>query len=187
MDGRPITEALARAERGEPGAQEALWDLVYADLKQLAAARLARLKPGQTLQATALVHEAWVRLGGDDPKEWQGRAHFFGAAARSMRNILVDQARRKQSLKRNEGRTAQPMTSEMAADEVASQIDMLALDEALDALQDEFERPAQIVMLRFFAGLSIAEIAELLGVTTRTVDRDFLFARTWLRRFMDQQ
>lgn len=184
MDVQPITAALARVESGEPGADEALWQLVYRDLKQIANLRLARLPPGQTLQATALVHEAWVRLSREQQSGWQGRSHFFAAAARSMRNILVDQARSKQRLRRNAGRKAEPLGDDVAAVEALPAVDMLALDEALDALASEYERPARVVMLRYFAGLELADIAELLQVTTRTVDRDFLFARTWLRGHM---
>ncbi|MEZ6036777.1 MAG: ECF-type sigma factor [Planctomycetota bacterium] len=184
MSSEPITQALDRIGRGEPGADAALWELVYGDLKRLASGRLAALRPGETLQATALVHEAWVRLGAGASQSWQNRAHFFGAAARSMRNILVDEARKKQRLRRNSGQQPEQLSLEIAAQTGADQIDMLALDEALTALQAEFERPARVVMLRYFAGLEIGEIAEMLEVTTRTVDRDFLFARTWLRRQM---
>lgn len=187
MTSKPITVALARVERGEPGASEELWDLVYQDLKQLAAARLGRLGPGQTLQATALVNEAWIKLGAEGAQGFDGRAHFFGAAARAMRNILVDQARRKGRLRRNAGRQPVTLTADLAAADVAPPTDMLALDEALTAFAKEYERPARVVMLRFFAGLSIPKIAELLGVTSRTVDREYLFARTWLRRFLDRE
>ena len=181
MDAEPITIALARVENGEPGADDALWQLVYRQLKQIANLRLSRLPPGQTLQATALVHEAWVRLAAQQQPGWGGRGHFFAAAARSMRNILVDQARRKQRLRRNGGIAPEPLAGEVAAADALPPVDLLALDEALDALAQEYERPARVVMLRYFAGLSIAEIAELLQVTPRTIDRDFLFARTWLR------
>ncbi|MCB9877833.1 MAG: sigma-70 family RNA polymerase sigma factor [Planctomycetes bacterium] len=186
MSGNPITLALERAERGDPGADEALWQLVYGDLKQIAAARLRQLRPGETLQPTALVHEAWVRLGAGDNQNWQNRAHFFGAAARSMRNIIVDEARRKLRLRRNAGQAPQTLGPEVAAPAGADQIDVLQLDEALNALQAEYDRPARVVMLRYFAGLDPAEIAELMQVTRRTVDRDFLFARTWLRRHMNR-
>ncbi len=186
MTQKPITLALARVERGEPGASEALWEIVYQDLRELAAARLGRLAPGQTLQATALVHEAWVRLGGNEPQSFDGRAHFFGAAANAMRNILVDEARRKGRLRRNAGEVPATLTADIAADEQGGLLDVLALDEALTAFAKEYERPARIVMLRFFAGLDIARIAELLDITTRTVDRDYLFARTWLRRFLSR-
>ncbi|HEX5051294.1 MAG TPA: ECF-type sigma factor [Planctomycetota bacterium] len=186
MISKPVTVALARVERGEPGASEELWELVYQDLKQLAAARLGKLGPGQTMQATALVHEVWMRLGGEAPQSFDGHAHFFGAAANAMRNILVDQARKKGRLRRNAGQKPATLTSDVAIDDGGSPVDLLALDEALTALTKEYERPAKIVMLRFFAGLTIPKIAELLGVTSRTIDREFLFARTWLRRFLSQ-
>jgi RNA polymerase sigma factor (TIGR02999 family) len=186
MSSTAVTIALARVERGEEGASEELWRLVYEDLRQLAAARLGRLSPGQTLQATALVHEVWVRLGADSPPSFESRAHFFGTAANAMRNILVDQARKKHRLRRNAGQKAATLTADLVADLRAEDpkdaVDMLALDEALDAFAKEYERPARVVMLRFFAGLTIEQVAEVLGVTGRTVDREYLFARTWLRR-----
>jgi RNA polymerase sigma factor (TIGR02999 family) len=186
VDVRPITLALERAARGEPGADQALWDLVYSDLKQLAASRLRALQPGQTLQATALVHEAWMRLNEVGTRAWESRAHFFGAAARSMRNILVDHARHQRRLKRGGQQRPQALSTDLAAKDEDLAVDLLALDEALDALGEQYERPARIIMLRFFAGLPLEEIAEMLGITTRTVDRDLLFARTWLRRFLDR-
>lgn len=190
MPSPDVTLALLRLERGEKGASEELWRLVYEDLKQLAAARLARLGPGQTLQATALVHEVWVRLGGDTPPSFESRAHFFGAAANAMRNILVDQARKKHRLRRNEGQKAATLTTDLVADlraeDPTDAVDMLALDEALDAFAKEYERPARVVMLRFFAGLTIEQVAEVLAVTSRTVDREYLFARTWLRRHLSR-
>jgi len=184
MPPNPITLALERVERGDENAHEALWELVYAELKRMAAARMAALKPGQTLQPTALVHEAWVRLGAGEGR-WQGRTHFFGAAARSMRNILVDDARRRGRLRRNPGHEVQALPSELLDATGRDELDMLALDEALNELQAEYDRPAQVVMLRFFAGLELEEIAEALEVTRRTVDRDWLFARTWLHRFLN--
>lgn len=186
MSTNPITHALDRARRGEQGADAALWELVYGDLKRLAAGRLAHMKPGETLQATALVHEAWVRLGAGQEQEWQNRAHFFGAAARSMRNIVVDEARRKQRLRRNGGQRLEDLGPELTAATGMDRIDLLTLDEALTALQADYERQAQVVMLRFFTGLDLGEIAEVLQITRRTVDRDFLFARTWLRRHMNR-
>lgn len=184
MKSQPITNALSRLERGEEGAAEELWALVYEDMKQLASSRLRKLEPGQTLQATALVHEVWIRLNDGNSHDWEGRAHFFGAAARSMRNILVDRARYKQRLKRNSGAAPQELDAELVADDSASDIDVLALDEALDALARDYDRPARVVMLRYFAGLTIPQIADVLEVGARTVDREFLFARTWLRRYL---
>ncbi|MBK8098375.1 MAG: sigma-70 family RNA polymerase sigma factor [Planctomycetes bacterium] len=184
MESKPITLALARVERGEPGAGDELWQLVYQDLRQLAAARLGKLGSGQTMQATALVHEVWMRLGGDTPPTFEGRAHFFGAAANAMRNILVDHARHKGRLRRNAGEQPATLITELAIGDDGSAVDMLALDEALTAFGKDYERPARVIALRFFAGLTIPQIADLLGVTTRTIDRECLFARTWLRRFL---
>lgn len=186
MSSQPITLALERAARGEEGAHEVLWELVYPELKRMASARIARRRPGETLQATALVHEAWMRLGVEDRPGWEGRAHFLGAAARSMRNIIVDQARRRQRRGGDGGEELPIDFGEVSAAAGADRLDMLALDEALTALEAQFERPARVVMLRFFAGLELGEIAELIHVNRRTVDRDWLFARTWLRRFLDR-
>ncbi|MFT4842738.1 MAG: RNA polymerase sigma factor (TIGR02999 family) [Planctomycetota bacterium] len=186
MATHPITVALERAGRGEPGADAELWQLVYGELKGIAAARLVMLRPGETLQATALVHEAWIRLQGDELPGWQSRAHFFGAAAQSMRNILVDEVRRKHRLRRNAGKAPVELSVELTAATTVDQIDLVALDGALTALAKEYERPARVVMLRYFAGLELGEIAEVLEVTVRTVNRDFLFARTWLRRQMSR-
>ncbi|MEM8710501.1 MAG: ECF-type sigma factor [Planctomycetota bacterium] len=182
----PITHALERAESGEPGATDELWQLVYDDLKRIASGRLAKLGSGETLQATALVHEAWMRMGGTDQAAWKGRAHFFGAAAVSMRNILVDQARAKNSLRQNSGARPKDLSIEIADVGGTDPGELLALDEALTALAKDFDRPARIVMLRYFAGLTIVEIADLMEVSSRLIDREFLFARTWLRRFMEK-
>jgi RNA polymerase sigma factor (TIGR02999 family) len=181
----PITRVLARMAVGESGAAEQLLPLVYDELKSLARARMARLPAGQTLQATALVHEAWLKLGGDQPKPFQDRAHFFGAAARAMRNILVDQARAKATRKRGGGQDRAEVTPDLAVVEDVPTTDLLALDEALTALEREHGRPAQVIMLRYFAGLDMEDIAVTLGVTSRTVERDWRFARAWLRRVLD--
>ena len=144
---------------------------------------MAKLAPGQTLQATALVNEVWMRLDGEGHRGWKSRRHFFAAAATSMRNILVDQARRKQALRRSGAREPALEPDLVPGTEVGvDALDVLALDEALTALAVDFERPARIAQLRFFTGLPIAEIAELEDLDPRTVDRDLLFARTWLRR-----
>lgn len=126
-----------------------------------------------------------MRLGGGE-QNFDGRAHFFGAAANAMRNILVDQARKKRRLRRNGGAAPAMLTADIAVEQPGSPLDLLALDEALTEFAKDYERPARIVMLRFFAGLDIPRMAELLGVTTRTVDRDYRFARTWLRRFLSR-
>jgi RNA polymerase sigma factor (TIGR02999 family) len=190
MESGQITIALGRAERGEAGASEELWKLVYDDLKGIAARRCAALKPGDTLQATALVNEAWMRLQSDVPREWDGRAHFFGAAAVSMRNILVDQARKKQSLRRGGGARPAELDIEIAdlgQGEEDNPEQIIALDEAMNVLATRFERPAKIMMLRYFAGQSVLEVAELLGISDRLVERESLFARTWLRDFIDRR
>jgi RNA polymerase sigma factor (TIGR02999 family) len=186
MDTRPITRALQRAARCEPDAQEDLWALVYEHLRGIAASRLRLLQPGQTLQATALVHEAWIRLNKHGSLDWQDRGHFFSAAARSMRNILVDHVRTSQRQKRGGGKPREALPETLIADAGLSGVDLLALNEALEALAGEFERPARILEMRFFAGMDIDEIATIFEVTPRTVERDLRFARTWLRCHMDR-
>jgi RNA polymerase sigma factor (TIGR02999 family) len=175
-----VTRILDALAAGNEAATAELLPLVYADLRELAASRMARLAPGQTLQATALVHEAYVRLVGASDPGWQGRAHFFGAAARAMRNILADHLQRKNSLKqgghwkRVGDDTAAEISSEGPSD------DMLAVEEALGDFEREFPRKAEVVTLSFFGGLTMPEIAEVLGTSTRTVERDWRFAKAWL-------
>ena len=187
MQSGPITEALARSTRGLPGAQEALWELVYGQMRDLAESRLRTLPAGQTVQATVLVHGAWMRLQGSGDLGWDGRAHFFGAAARAMRNILVDHARARHRLKRGGGLAADELTVSLADQTGPDPLDLLALDEALDALAADHPESAEILLLRFFGGLESEEIAELRGVSRRTIDRELLFGRSWLRRFLDRQ
>jgi RNA polymerase sigma factor (TIGR02999 family) len=152
---------------------------VYDELRRLAAALTQQLRPGQTLQATALVHEAYLRLVGDKDPGWQGRRHFFGAAARAMRQILIEQARRKGSHKHGgQGRRIE-LADGMAFIEPPAD-DLLALDEAIRKLQDDKPHLAEIVMLRYFTGLSVEETADVLGESVRTVYRDWRHARTWL-------
>jgi len=175
-----VTRLLSAAAQGRPEASRELLPLVYADLRKLAAARMARLAPGQTLQATALVHEAYVRLVGSTDPGWQGRAHFFGAAARAMRDILADHLQRKASLKRGGHfrRVGENTAAELSCDGPSD--DVLAVEEALEELEREYPRKAEVVTLSFFGGLTAAEIAEVLGLTARTVERDWRFARSWL-------
>jgi len=175
-----VTRILDAVNAGEKGASAELLPLVYSDLRRLAAGRMAQLGPGQTLQATALVHEAYVRLVGSTDPGWQGRAHFFGAAARAMRNILADHLERKRSLKR--GGHFRPAGEETAAElscEGPSD-ELLSVEEALEQLEREYPRKAEVVTLMFFGGLSAPEIAEVLGLSVRTVERDWRFAKSWL-------
>jgi RNA polymerase sigma factor (TIGR02999 family) len=177
----PITRALNAAQAGDGRAAAELLPLVYAELRDLARGLLSRLPAGQTLQPTALVHEAYLRVAGGADPGWDGRRHFFGSAARAMRQILVDQARRKAALKRGGG----GRRSDIDPDDLAIQppdVDVIALDEALDRLEAEDPRKAQIVMLRYFAGLTIPETAETLGVSTATVEREWRYSRVWLFR-----
>jgi len=175
-----VTQILVAVSSGEMGASAELLPLVYGDLRKLAAARMGQLGPGQTLQATALVHEAYVRLVGSTDPGWQGRAHFFGAAARAMRDILADHLQGKGTLKR--GGHMRRVGEDTAA-EVSSQgpsDDVLAVEEAHQGLEREYPRKAEVVTLMFFGGLAVAEIAEVLGLSARTVERDWRFAKAWL-------
>jgi RNA polymerase sigma factor (TIGR02999 family) len=173
---------LTAVGRGDLRAAEQILPLVYAELRQLAAQRLAREAPGQTLQPTALVHEAYVRLvGGGQPQDWGGRAHFFAAAAEAMRRILIDLARRKQSRKRGGGLARRDLDGiDPAAPEEPDEL--LALDEALTRLAAIDPRAAELVRLRFYAGLPLPEVAGLLGVSPRTAARTWAYARAWLHQ-----
>lgn len=174
-----ITNVLEAIERQEPSAGEELLPLVYDELRHVAAAELAREPPGQTLQATALVHEAWLRLAGASPRQWEGQKHFFAAAARAMRRILIDNARRKQRLKRGAGREPVDIDQIEVAEPLPSD-DLLALDEALTLLTEHDREAAELVQLRFFAGLTQQQAADLLGISRRTADRTWAYARAWL-------
>ena len=170
---------LGEVEQGKTRASERLLPLVYDELRRMAAARLARLPPGQTLQPTALVHDAYLRLVGGGPVSWQCRGHFFGAAAIAMRDILVEQARRKGRIKRGGGQKKVELSDAVSADD-SGEIDVISLSEALERLGAEDSRKQEIVMLRYFTGLSIEETAEALGISPATVKREWNYARAWL-------
>ncbi len=178
-----VTRVLAAIERGDPTAADELLPLVYDELRVLAASRLAREHPGQTLQATALVHEAYLRLvgSGAGPAEvrWEGRGHFFAAAAEAMRRILVDQARRARSQKRGGGLVRHDIDATQVATPEAP-ADLLALDEALTALAQTDPRLGRLVELRYFAGLTLKQAAEAIGVSPRTADSDWAYAKAFL-------
>ncbi len=180
-----LTQVLAAAQNGEPHVAERLLPLVYHELRKLAASKLARERPGQTLQATALVHEAWLRLAGPDQPAWRGRGHFFGAAAEAMRRILIDQARRKLAI-RHGGGLARVDADAMGAAEIAApsgkEDELLAVHDALDRLAAKDARKAELVKLRYFVGLTLEQAAEALGISSGTAKRDWAYARAWLFR-----
>jgi RNA polymerase sigma factor (TIGR02999 family) len=175
-----VTQILSQIESGDPSAADQLLPLVYRELRKLAAAKLANEKPGQTLQATALVHEAYLRLVDvEKTQHWNSRGHFFAAAAEAMRRILIDQARQKRSQRRRGGRDREPVDqAEIAAPEPS--LDVLALNEALDRFESVDKPAANLVKLRYFAGLTHPQAAEALGISTTTADRYWAYARAWL-------
>jgi RNA polymerase sigma factor (TIGR02999 family) len=195
-----VTEILSAIERGDPQAAEQLLPLVYDELRKLAAQKLAQEKSGQTLQATALVHEAYLRLlgtpsaskgdadslaGATGSPEFANRGHFFAAAAEAMRRILVDNARRKKAAKAGGGwQRHELIDAELAVDTTGD--DLFAVDEALARLASAYPRAAKLVHLRFFLGQTLDEAAEHLGVDARTAYRDWAYARAWLRRELDR-
>jgi RNA polymerase sigma factor (TIGR02999 family) len=176
-----VTRVLSAIERGDPHAAGQLLPLVYDELRKLAAQKLAQEKPGQTLEATALVHEAYLRLAGaDEAQRWNSRGHFF-AAARAMQRILVENARRKRGRKHGGDLVRQDLDAlDIAAP--AGLEDAVALDEALNKLAATDEKAAELVRLRFFAGLPLPEVADLLGISPRTADRLWSYARAWLHQ-----
>jgi RNA polymerase sigma factor (TIGR02999 family) len=175
-----VTRILVATEQGDPSAADRLLPLVYEELRKLAAARLAREKPGQTLQATALVHEAYLRLvDGDVSPPWNSRGHFFAAAAEAMRRILVERARRKARIRHGGGLNRVDLDGiDLSRDEPPD--DVLALDVALDRLAEEEPNVAEVVKLRYFAGLTIEQAALVLNISVRTANRHWAYARAWL-------
>jgi RNA polymerase sigma factor (TIGR02999 family) len=176
-----VTRLLEAAQLGDARAAEELLPLVYGELRQLAHAKMARENPGHTLQATALVHEAWMRLG-DQP--FQNRAHFFSAAAEAMRRILIDRARRKLAARYGAGAEHVDADDIEIAAPSGREDELIAVHEALNALAAHDARKAELVKLRYFAGLTIEEAAEVLGISAPTAKRDWTYARTWLFREM---
>src|SRR5947209_8569156 len=188
-----VTRILSAIEQGEPHAAEQLLPLVYDELRMLAAQKLAQEKTGQTLQATALVHEAYLRLvaSGDASaprdQDWNSRGHFFAAAAEAMRRILIETARHKKRLRHGGGLQKLALDgNEPAIPSSDDAVDLLALDDALDRLEAASPRRAQLVKLRYFAGFKLPEVAQMLGISQSTAEADWTYAKTWLKREMEK-
>lgn len=180
-----VVQILSQIDSGDPSAAEKLLPLVYDELRKLAAAKLANEKPGQTLQATALVHDAYIRLVDvEKVQHWNSRGHFFGAAAEAMRRILVDSARRKQSAKRG-GQFQRVALDDDQIVAPSRDIDLIALDEALTRLAVHDPRKAELVKLRYFAGLTLRQAADAIGISESTADADWAYAKSWLRVHLD--
>jgi RNA polymerase sigma factor (TIGR02999 family) len=179
-----VTRILSAIGQGEPHAAKQLLPIVYDELRKLAAAKLAQEKPGQTLQATALVHEAYLRLvGAPELDRWDNRGHFFAAAAEAMRRILVDNARRKQSHKHGGAINQQKLDPEiLPGPKTLDPLEVLAIHETLDRLAEKSPRKAELVKLRYFLGSTMAEAAQILGVAPATAEEDWTYAKAWLRR-----
>ena len=181
-----VTRILTAIENGDREATDELLTVVYAELRSLAGRLLSREPPGQTLQATALVHEVYIRLVGSGKEGWEGRRHFFAAAAEAMRRILVDNARRKKSLKRGGGHRRLDL-DHLPAPASGPSVDLLALDEALKELQHHDPQAAELVKLRYFAGLTHQQAADVLGIGRRAADRLWASARAWLYQRLSEQ
>jgi RNA polymerase sigma factor (TIGR02999 family) len=177
-----VTELLSAIDSGDPKAAEELLPLVYDELRRLAAVKMASERPGQTLQPTALVHEAWLRLAGDQDRKWKDRQHFFRAAAEAMRRILVDRARERSSQKRGSDLRATELSESKLAIPVGDDDEMLAVNDALEGLAQRDPISADLVKLRYFVGLSMTDTANALNLPLRTAERMWAFARTWLRK-----
>jgi len=182
-----VTHILSQIESGDPSAAEKLLPLVYDELRKLAAARLAQEKPGQTLQATALVHDAYIRLVDvEQAPHWDSRLHFFAAAAEAMRRILVERARRKQSVKHGGGRVRIDFDEALVVGDEPHE-DLLELDELLDQLASVDARAAELVKLRFFTGMTGEQAAAVLGISPRSADMLWAYARSWLFEKLDRE
>lgn len=181
-----VTQILSKIESGDPRASDELLPLVYDELRKLAAAKLANEKPGQTLQATALVHDAYIRLVDvEQAQHWDSRGHFFAAAAQAMRRILINRAIQKKTVKHGGDRKRIELDEVLIAEDKQPER-ILLLDEALQRLEQIDERKGKIVMLRYFAGLSIEETSQALEISPATVKREWQFARTWLQKEMNK-
>lgn len=181
-----VTRILSAIRNGNAQVAQELLPLVYDELRRLAAFKLAHEAPGQTLQPTALVHEAWLRLGGDANQAWNGRPHFFGAAAEAMRRILIDNARRKRA-RRHGGGQQRLDVEELEIAVAVKDDDLLEVDAALERFAAQDQQKAELVKLRYFTGLTIAEAAEILGVSAPTANRWWAYARAWLHKDIEDQ
>jgi RNA polymerase sigma factor (TIGR02999 family) len=176
-----VTRILLAIERGEQQATDELLPLVYSELRRLAAAKMARIQAGQTLQPTALVHEAYIRLVGNSPPKWDGRGHFFSAAAEAMRRILIENARRKSAVRHGGGQHRLNIDDVELASE-SKDDEMLAVNEALEKFAERDKQKAELVKLRYFVGLTLEEAAEVLGISDTMAKRHWVYARAWLLR-----
>ncbi len=182
-----VTQLLNAIDTGDPKAADQLLPLVYDELRKLAAAKMAQEKPGQTLQATALVHEAWLRLvGAEEQRAWNSRGHFFGAAAEAMRRILVESARRKARL-RHGGELERAAVEDIVIAAPMPEDRLVQVSEALDELEREAPEAAQVVKLRYFAGLTQEQVAETLNISLRSAERHWTWAKAWLFRCIREQ
>jgi RNA polymerase sigma factor (TIGR02999 family) len=181
-----VTRLLEAAHQGDLTAADQLLPLVYEELRQLAAQKMAREGPGHTLQPTALVHEAWLRLTGNDNQRWDGRGHFFGAAAEAMRRILIDRARRKQAERHGGGEVPLAIHQVEIAAPVLDE-DWLLLNEALEKLEMRDKQKAQFIKLRYFVGLTLEQAAEALGISVPTASRWWSYSRAWLAEAIESQ
>lgn len=183
-----ITLLLHDLKGGNGSAADRILPLIYEELRKLAAARMAREAPGQTLQPTALVHEAWLRLGADAQRDWANRAHFFAAASEAMRRILIENARRRRAVRHGGGLEKVSIDdADLAIASPEADEQLLALHDALDALARQDPRKAELVKHRYFAGLEFSEIAEIMDISERTAKRDWAYARAWLFNEMKPQ